>query len=195
MDMESVPTTTGQQTKAGGEQQPGVEHRMEPKPQIIRDDYKGAGKLQGRVAIITGADSGIGRAVAVHFAREGAAAVTICYLNEHKDAEETKAMVEREGAKALCIAGDVGNDGFCKSVVQKTLTHFGVERISACVQVLVAVWVGRDLSFNLSCIFNPHTQTCSSTTPRSNTASPASWTSRRNSWSARSAPTSSPTSS
>ncbi len=111
MDVEAVPTTTGQQTSAGGEQQPGLEHRMEPKPQVIRDDYKGksweerpaddearsrpvlnpfhgtgAGKLQGRVAIITGGDSGIGRAVAVHYAREGAAAITVCYLNEHKGA-------------------------------------------------------------------------------------------------------------
>ena len=132
MDVESVPTTTGQQTKAGGEQQPGVEHRMEPKPQVIRADYKGAGKLQGRIAIITGADSGIGRAVAVHFAREGAAGVAISYLNEHKDAQETQALVEKEGCKALCIAGDVGDDRHCKDIVQKTLAHFGVDRIGAC---------------------------------------------------------------
>lgn len=129
MDVESVPTTTGEQTKAGGEQQPGVEHRMEPKPQVIRNDYIGAKKLQGRVAIITGADSGIGRAVAVHYAREGAACITISYLNEHKDAQETRALVEKEGCKALCIAGDVSDDRHCKDIMQKTLAHFGVDRV------------------------------------------------------------------
>lgn len=77
--------------------------------------------------------------MAVHYAREGAAAITICYLNEHKDAKETQAMVEAEGAKALCIGGDIGDDGFCKSVVQKTLSHFGVDRIGA--EGMVWVWM------------------------------------------------------
>src|SRR5947208_5255580 len=88
-------------------QRPGREDQMRPRPQAKRAEYKAAGKLAGKAAIITGGDSGIGRAVAVTFAKEGAD-VAIVYLNEHKDAEETKKMVEKEGQKCLTIAGDIG---------------------------------------------------------------------------------------
>jgi len=86
--------------------QPGDEFKMKPAPEIIRKDYKGSGKLKGKTALITGGDSGIGRSVAVHFAREGAN-VAIVYLNEDKDAKETRKMVEKEGAGRKGIAWPV----------------------------------------------------------------------------------------
>ncbi|RUR34366.1 SDR family oxidoreductase [Vreelandella nanhaiensis] len=106
------------------EQQPGDEHEMRPEPEFIRDSYKGTQKLLDKVAIITGGDSGIGRAVAVHYAREGADSV-IVHLEEDKDAEDTKALVEAEGRRCLVLKGDVGEPAFCREVVQKTLDHFG----------------------------------------------------------------------
>lgn len=84
---------------------PGKESEMVPEPEIIRDDYKGSDKLKGRVALITGGDSGIGRSVAVHFVREGAK-VAIVYLEEDEDAEKTMEMVKQEGGKCLVIRGD-----------------------------------------------------------------------------------------
>lgn len=93
------------------EKQPGEEHKMTPEPEIIRDSYKGSEKLQNKVALITGGDSGIGRAVAVHFAREGAD-VAIVYLNEDKDAQDTKKMIEEEGRKCIILPGDVGDEAF-----------------------------------------------------------------------------------
>ncbi|KIN27825.1 SDR family oxidoreductase [Bacillus subtilis] len=95
-------------------QQPGFEYLMDPRPVI--DKPKKAKKLEGKTAIITGGDSGIGRAVSVLFAKEGAN-VVIVYLNEHQDAEETKQYVEKEGVKCLLIAGDVGDEAFCNDVV------------------------------------------------------------------------------
>jgi FlaA1/EpsC-like NDP-sugar epimerase len=90
--------------------QPGLESELKgQKPIVIRDTYKGSGKLEGKVAIITGGDSGIGRSVAVHFAREGAD-VAILYLEEEtKDAQETEELVKKEGRKCLLFAGDVSN--------------------------------------------------------------------------------------
>src|SRR5687768_13509184 len=84
--------------------QPGKEHKMVPRPKVILPEYRGSGKLAGKAALITGGDSGIGRAVAVLFAKEGAD-VAIGYLNEEKDAQETRRLVEREGRKCLLIAG------------------------------------------------------------------------------------------
>eukprot|EP00624_Nannochloropsis_granulata_P004736 evm.model.NODE_33777_length_6608_cov_28.009382.2 len=119
------PVTTGLQSKAGGERQPGLEHRMDPKPEVIRSNYEGSNKLAGMTAIITGADSGIGRAVAVHYAREGAKGLTISYLDEHKDAQETKRMVEEEGCQVILMAGDVGDAAHCKDIVELTRKTFG----------------------------------------------------------------------
>eukprot|EP00775_Hariotina_reticulata_P004163 gene4163-4411_t len=104
--------------------QPGVEADMKAKPIVIRDTYRGSGKLQDKVALITGGDSGIGRAVAVHFAREGAD-VAILYLNEHQDAEETAALVEKEGRKCLKFAGDVSKPETAKEVVGKVVETLG----------------------------------------------------------------------
>jgi len=106
------------------DQQPGRESEMTPKPDQKRPEYKGSGKLEGKVALITGGDSGIGRAVAILFAREGAD-VAIVYLNEHEDAKKTVQLVEAEGRKAISIAGDVGDDAFCKQAVEKTVDALG----------------------------------------------------------------------
>ena len=102
---------------------PGSEKDLEPKPEW-QPLYPGSGRLQGKVALITGADSGIGRAVAALFAREGAD-VAILYLCEHDDAKKTKEIVEGEGRKAITIAGDVGDKAFCERAVKETVERFG----------------------------------------------------------------------
>lgn len=105
-------------------QRPGNETEMNPLPKYESSQYKAAGKLEGKVALITGGDSGIGRAVAVTYAKEGAD-VCIVYLNEHKDAEETKRQVEQEGRKCILIAGDIGDDTFCSDSVKQTIEQLG----------------------------------------------------------------------
>ncbi len=105
------------------DRQPGLESEMTPRPSFENPDYRGSGKLQDKVAIITGGDSGIGRAVAVYFAKEGAD-VAVIYLNEHEDAEETQRQVEQEGRRCLLLAGDIGQEGFCQDAVRKTVTEF-----------------------------------------------------------------------
>lgn len=102
---------------------PGNEHKMNPEPEIIRENYTGSGKLLGKTAFITGGDSGIGRSAAVHFAREGAN-VAIVYLKEDKDAKETKAMIEKEGQQCLIISGDLKDEKFCKSTVNQCINTF-----------------------------------------------------------------------
>ncbi len=106
------------------ERQPGKEHQMHPKPEIIRDGYTGSAKLKDKVALITGGDSGIGRSVAVHFAREGAA-VAIVYLDEDKDAQTTQSLVEKESGTCLLLRGDVKDAAFCKQCVEDTVSQFG----------------------------------------------------------------------
>ena len=103
---------------------PGVEADMQLKPRFEAPDYKGSGKLQDMVAIVTGGDSGIGRAVAVLFAREGAD-VAIVYLESHQDAQETKRWVEKEGRRCLPIAGDVKDSAFCRQAVETTVKELG----------------------------------------------------------------------
>ncbi len=103
---------------------PGLEYKMHPQPEYIRANYKGSDKLEGKAALITGGDSGIGRAVAVHFAREGADCAII-YLNEHKDADETKNLVEKEGRRCITIAGDIGDSEFCNNSVGKVFAELG----------------------------------------------------------------------
>ncbi len=98
--------------------QPGIEAKMKPRPKVERRSDRRVERLKGKVALITGGDSGIGRAVAVAFAREGAD-VAILYLNEHRDAAETRRMVEEEGRRCLAIAGDVGDESFCKRAVSR----------------------------------------------------------------------------
>lgn len=104
--------------------QPGREHEMRPEPEATARDRQGSGRLADKVAIITGGDSGIGRSVAVLFAREGAD-VAIAYLEEHNDAKETKRLVEDEGGRCLVLSGDVGDEAFCADVVRQTVDAFG----------------------------------------------------------------------
>ena len=104
--------------------QPGIESEMEPRPKSEDDRYPGAGKLTDRAALITGGDSGIGRAVAVAFAKEGAD-VSIVYLEEDADAEETRELVEKHGRRCLLLRGDVGDPAFCREAVDRTVHELG----------------------------------------------------------------------
>lgn len=104
-------------------QRPGIEEEMNPRPKY-EGNYKAAGKLEGKVALITGGDSGIGRAVAVAYAKEGAD-VAIVYLNENEDAKQTKQEVEQEGRKCVLISGDLGDESFAKRAVQQTVDQLG----------------------------------------------------------------------
>ena len=102
---------------------PGSEAKLEPKPDW-HPRYPGSGRLKGKVALVTGADSGIGRAVAALFAREGAD-IAIIYLCEHEDAAKSKQIVEQEGRRAITIPGDIGSKDFCDKAVQRTIDAFG----------------------------------------------------------------------
>ena len=103
---------------------PGSTREMKPRPDHGEDSYKGSGKLMGKKAVITGGDSGIGRAVAIAFAREGAD-VLIAYLSENDDAQEVKAIVEKEGRKAVLVAGDISKPEHCRSVIKRAVDEFG----------------------------------------------------------------------
>ena len=104
--------------------QPGKEEEMAPRPRVAIPEYRGSAKLKGKVALITGGDSGIGRATAVLFAREGAD-VCITYLNEHKDAEQAKKLVEKEGQRCLQIPGDIGGNSTALNVWKKLSLNLG----------------------------------------------------------------------
>ncbi|SHL81121.1 SDR family oxidoreductase [Hymenobacter psychrotolerans] len=120
--MDNKPTTLPPQHQ---EQQPGIEQQMTPQPEYIRPGYKGADKLAGKVALITGGDSGIGRSVAVHFAREGAD-VAITYMpHEEQDAYETRQLVETEGGRCLTLPGDLRDPEFCQHIVDETVEQLG----------------------------------------------------------------------
>jgi len=104
--------------------QPGYEYLMKPRPIFDNPNYKASGKLMGKVAIITGGDSGLGRSIAVHFVKEGAK-VVIVYFNEHKDANDTKKYIESLGGECILLAGDLKDSNFCKEVVNRTINSFG----------------------------------------------------------------------
>jgi NAD(P)-dependent dehydrogenase (short-subunit alcohol dehydrogenase family) len=106
------------------QEKPGLESELSPRPRFEAADYKGSGKLEGMKALVTGGDSGIGRAVSVLFAREGAD-VAIVYLSEHDDARETKKAVEREGRRCKLIPGDVADSNFCREAVESAVEEFG----------------------------------------------------------------------
>jgi len=106
------------------ERQPGLESQMDPRPEFIKESYRPSGKLEGKIALITGGDSGIGRAVSVHFAKEGAD-IAIVYLDEMDDALETKRLVEKAGQKCLLLPGDVKVEAFCKDAVKQTVKEYG----------------------------------------------------------------------
>ncbi|WP_339878215.1 SDR family oxidoreductase [uncultured Algoriphagus sp.] len=103
---------------------PGQQSKMVPEPEVIREGYKGSDKLKDKVALITGGDSGIGRSVAVYFAREGAD-VAIVYISEEKDAKDTQKMVEKEGRKCLLLKGDIKSEAFCKKAVDSCVKKLG----------------------------------------------------------------------
>ncbi|MFC5448609.1 SDR family oxidoreductase [Paenibacillus aestuarii] len=106
------------------DQQPGLESEMKPRPLFDNPNYQGSGKLKDKIAIITGGDSGQGRAIALAYAKEGAD-VVIVYLNEHSDADETKHAVEQQGRRCLTIAGNIGSEPFCQQVIAQTVETFG----------------------------------------------------------------------
>lgn len=116
-----VPVTFPPQSQ---KKQPGLEWILKPRPVSQCPDYKGAGKLKGKVALITGGDSGIGRAVAYAFADEGADIVIVFY-DEFRDAEETKEVIESKGHRCLAIAGDIKKPDFCRRVIAETIKEFG----------------------------------------------------------------------
>jgi NAD(P)-dependent dehydrogenase (short-subunit alcohol dehydrogenase family) len=103
---------------------PGTESKMRPRPQAVNYQYRACGKLGNKIALITGGDSGIGRAVAIAFAMEGAD-VGIVYLNQHGDAQETKRLVEEQNRQCLLMPGDVGDEKFCQDAVKETVNRFG----------------------------------------------------------------------
>lgn len=106
------------------DKQPGIEQEMEPEPETIYPNYRGSGKLDGKTALVTGGDSGIGRAAAVMFAREGAD-VAVAYLDEHEDAQETKDWIEQEEQRCTLIDGDIGDKSFCNQAVEQTVSDLG----------------------------------------------------------------------
>src|SRR4051812_12237622 len=106
------------------QQEPGLESQMDPRPDYGEDSYRGSGKLKGKAALITGGDSGIGRAVALAFAREGAD-VLISYLNEESDAQETVRILQKEGQKGVAVGGDVRDEAHCRSIVDRAVKEFG----------------------------------------------------------------------
>src|SRR5688572_7986644 len=122
------------------DQQPGIEAEMQPRPEFIREGYRGSGRLEGKHALITGGDSGIGRAVAVHFAAEGAASVGIVYLDEHGDAEETARLVGERGARCIPIQGDITDPDCAPQAVEKFMQQARAKSLDVLVNNAAAQW-------------------------------------------------------
>lgn len=121
MTSSAEPSPTPAQTQ---EHQPGSEQRMQPRPDAEMSSHRAAARLAGKIALVTGGDSGIGRAVAVGFAKEGAD-VAITYLDEHEDAQETMRLIQEAGSSTLALSGDIGDSAFCADAVAQIATHFG----------------------------------------------------------------------
>ena len=117
---QKVKPKKAQRPKQHQDRQPGLEYKMRPQPKADDPSQRGCDKLKGKVALITGGDSGIGRAVAIAFAKEGAQ-VAVVYLDEHKDAEETRSLVEEHGQTCLLNSGDVGDEKFCQRAIRQTV--------------------------------------------------------------------------
>ena len=119
--MTDQPTT---QAPKAGYKQSDSQQRMDQQPQTEGSNYRAAGKLQGKVAVVTGGDSGIGQAVATLFAKEGAD-VAIVYLNDHEDAKQTQQLVTNEGRNCMTFSGDVGDEAFCQHVIEQVVQQWG----------------------------------------------------------------------
>jgi NAD(P)-dependent dehydrogenase (short-subunit alcohol dehydrogenase family) len=139
--MENKPTSLPPQAQ---EQQPGIEQEMTPRPEYIRQNYKGSEKLQDKVALITGGDSGIGRAIAVHYAREGADVAITYKPEEEEDAYETRQLVEQEGRRCLTLAGDLRDKQFCEDIVERTVAELG--KLNVVVSNAAEQFVSTDVS-------------------------------------------------
>ncbi|MBD2724404.1 SDR family oxidoreductase [Hymenobacter armeniacus] len=123
--MSDKPTIFPPQSQDAGAGKPGLEYKMTPEPEFIRDGYKGADKLKGKVALITGGDSGIGRAVAVHFAVEGADVAISYFPTEQQDAEKVQELVQARGRRCLLLPGDLKSPAFCQEIVDRTVAELG----------------------------------------------------------------------
>jgi NAD(P)-dependent dehydrogenase (short-subunit alcohol dehydrogenase family) len=139
--MENYPTSLPPQAQ---DQQPGLEEEMSPQPVYIRPNYKGSEKLQDKVALITGGDSGIGRAVAIHFAREGADVAIVYKGEEQKDADKTKQLVEQEGRRCVLLSGDLRDPQFCEDIVAETVQQLG--KLNIVVSNAAEQFVSKDVS-------------------------------------------------
>jgi NAD(P)-dependent dehydrogenase (short-subunit alcohol dehydrogenase family) len=139
--MENYPTSLPPQAQ---DQQPGLEQEMSPQPVYIRPNYKGSEKLQDKVALITGGDSGIGRAVAIHFAREGADVAIVYKAEEQEDADATKQLVEQENRRCVLLSGDLRDPQFCEDIVTQTVQQLG--KLNIVVSNAAEQFVSKDVS-------------------------------------------------